>query len=360
MKPGFDKSDLSFRAAIRRSLVAATKGGVAEVWRVLNSIDAFSFALPLDSGGLDLGEPAIIHVVEELGRLACSTPFMEFVDSLMCAADQGTRRELALLLQHDEPVGVVDLEAASSCPTNGDRHPVCRLNGFAMHQRCPVAARVLVRHHTKQGTSLHIASSGMTGFEVAAVHDAWGSGYGHVTLENAELARIGVFRNSAERSARVQIRQAGYLVGLSAGALEHAAAHANARHLFGRPLVDQQSVAFRLASLAARISAARLLVHRAASEPPGEELERLALQSLLLASVVARDTGQVTMQLHGSGGLLSTSQASRFYMMISIERNRMESALELSHRVGKLYLGQVQTPRDSRPEPDCELLGAVQ
>jgi acyl-CoA dehydrogenase len=52
--------------------------------------------------------------------------------------------------------------------------------------------------------------------------------------------------------------------GLARACLELATSYANQRQQFGRPIIDHQAVAFRLADMATRIEASRLLVWRAA------------------------------------------------------------------------------------------------
>jgi acyl-CoA dehydrogenase len=52
--------------------------------------------------------------------------------------------------------------------------------------------------------------------------------------------------------------------GLARAALEYAVEYAKTREQFGRPIVEHQAVAFRLADMALRVDASRLLVWRAA------------------------------------------------------------------------------------------------
>jgi butyryl-CoA dehydrogenase len=51
----------------------------------------------------------------------------------------------------------------------------------------------------------------------------------------------------------------------AAGALEDVLAYVQERHQFGKPLIDFQAVQLKLAEMQIRVDAARLLIHRAAS-----------------------------------------------------------------------------------------------
>ncbi len=52
-------------------------------------------------------------------------------------------------------------------------------------------------------------------------------------------------------------------LGLAAGALEDALAYVQERHQFGKPIVDFQAVQLKLAEMAMKVEASRLLIHRA-------------------------------------------------------------------------------------------------
>ena len=53
-------------------------------------------------------------------------------------------------------------------------------------------------------------------------------------------------------------------IGIARAALEYATEYAREREAFGKPIGQHQAVGFRLADMATRIDAARLLTHRAA------------------------------------------------------------------------------------------------
>ncbi len=60
-------------------------------------------------------------------------------------------------------------------------------------------------------------------------------------------------------------------IGIARAAYEHALEYAQQRETFGRPIIDNQSIAFTLADMRTEIDAARLLVWRAAWMGRGEE-----------------------------------------------------------------------------------------
>ena len=123
-----------------------------------------------------------------------------------------------------------------------------------------------------------------------------GQGY-RIALSNLEGGRIGIAAQS---------------VGMAKAAYEHALAYAQERTAFGKTLVEQQAVAFKLADMATQIDAARLLVHRAAALRDAE-LPCLTEASMakLFASEMAERVCSDAIQIHGGYGYLQDFPVER-------------------------------------------------
>lgn len=92
-------------------------------------------------------------------------------------------------------------------------------------------------------------------------------------------------------------------LGQASGALEDVLAYVQEREQFGKPIVDFQAVQLRLAEMQMRVEAARLLIHRAASNA------ELGLPSILdsstakcFANEIAREVTGAALQLMGGYG----------------------------------------------------------
>jgi acyl-CoA dehydrogenase len=95
-----------------------------------------------------------------------------------------------------------------------------------------------------------------------------------------------------------------FAIGMARRALELAVSHARERHTFGKPLSEHQAVAHRLADIAARVEAARLLVHQAAAtHDAGVQDRALAAMAKLVATEVAQEAVDAAIQFHGASGL---------------------------------------------------------
>jgi acyl-CoA dehydrogenase len=91
--------------------------------------------------------------------------------------------------------------------------------------------------------------------------------------------------------------------GLARAALEYAVDYARTREQFGKPIGEHQAVAFRLADMATRVDAARLLVWRAARRlDSGEEVSKEAAMAKVFASETAMWCTWAAVQTLGGWG----------------------------------------------------------
>ncbi|ANB36331.1 acyl-CoA dehydrogenase (plasmid) [Rhodovulum sulfidophilum] len=132
---------------------------------------------------------------------------------------------------------------------------------------------------------------------------AEGEGY-RIALSNLEGGRIGI---------------AAQAVGMARAAHEAALAYARERIAFGRPIVEHQAVAFKLADMATRIDAARLLVLRAAElRETGKPCLTEASMAKLFASEMAEEVCSAAIQIHGGYGYLADYPVERIYRDVRV------------------------------------------
>jgi acyl-CoA dehydrogenase len=106
--------------------------------------------------------------------------------------------------------------------------------------------------------------------------------------------------------------------GMAARALAEALAHARTRKQFGKPLGEFQLVQQKLARMATELTAARLLVFRAAHAADGGA-ERVTLESAmakLYATEAAQRIVDDAVQVLGGAGVLASSAVDRLYRSV--------------------------------------------
>ena len=103
-------------------------------------------------------------------------------------------------------------------------------------------------------------------------------------------------------------------VGLAQAAFEAAVQYSRARHTFGQPLSQHQSIQNMIADMATEIEAARLLVYEAAwIKQQGKPFTQAAAMAKLFASQVSERVCYNALQIHGGYGYSSEFPLERIY-----------------------------------------------
>ncbi len=124
-------------------------------------------------------------------------------------------------------------------------------------------------------------------------------------------------------------------VGLAQAAFEAALRYSRERSTFGKPICQHQAIQLKLADMATRITAARLLTYSAA-EHAGQHHE-LAAMAKIYSSETAYDVTLETMRIHGGYGYTTEFPVERYYrdaprLMLALGGNDTER-LELARRL---------------------------
>lgn len=102
-------------------------------------------------------------------------------------------------------------------------------------------------------------------------------------------------------------------VGIAQGALDAAVRYAKERHQFGKPLMAQQGIAFKLADMATSVEAARLLTYQAAwLESQGLPYAKESAMSKLFAGDTAMKVTTEAVQVFGGYGYTKDYPVERF------------------------------------------------
>jgi butyryl-CoA dehydrogenase len=128
----------------------------------------------------------------------------------------------------------------------------------------------------------------------------------------AGLGRGLHFVLSALELGRVNIAARG--VGVARAAFEAAIRYAQQRETFGVPIAKHQAIQFKLADMATRLEAARLLTHNAARKlDAGERADVEAGMAKLFASEAAFENATEAMRIHGGYGYTTEFPVERYY-----------------------------------------------
>jgi butyryl-CoA dehydrogenase len=132
---------------------------------------------------------------------------------------------------------------------------------------------------------------------------AEGEGY-KIALANLEGGRIGI---------------AAQALGMARAAYEAALGYAREREAFGKPIIEHQAVAFRLADMATQLAAARgLVLDAAARRDEGLPCIKEAAMAKLFASEIAERVASDAIQIHGGYGYLADFPVERIYRDVRV------------------------------------------
>jgi short/branched chain acyl-CoA dehydrogenase len=103
-------------------------------------------------------------------------------------------------------------------------------------------------------------------------------------------------------------------VSLAAAVLEQAFDYSKQRIQFGRPIIGNQAIQFKLADMATDLESVRWLTYRAAAlRDAGKPFRKEAAMAKLKASAVANRVVSEALQIHGGYGYMLDSPVARFY-----------------------------------------------
>ena len=108
-------------------------------------------------------------------------------------------------------------------------------------------------------------------------------------------------------------------VGLAQGAFDCSRAYAASRKQFGQPIASFQAIQWKLADMATRIEAARLLTYRAAFLKDLQQRTTLeSAMAKLYASEVAVRAAEDAVQIHGGYGFVKDYPAEKFFRDVKL------------------------------------------
>ena len=197
------------------------------------------------------------------------------------------------------------------------------------HADVAVVFAVTDRTAGKKGISAFIVDTDAPGYIVARIEEKLGqraSDTAQIVFENCRVPTANLLGREGEgyrialanlEAGRIGI--AAQSVGMARSAFEAALAYAGERRSFGKPLVEHQAIAFRLADMATEIEVARQMVWHAASlRDASEPCLKEASMAKLFASEMAERVCSAAIQIHGGYGYVADFPVERIYRDVRV------------------------------------------
>ena len=305
----------------------------------------FGITVPEEYGGLGLDYTTFAAIFEELskGLMSLSGAIGTHHILTYVLTHYGTEEQKQRLLPDlaagrkrgglalTEPSGGTDVaNLQTTASRNGEEYVINGTKMFITNGRYGDAFCLLARTDEQaepryRGLSCFVVEKGGPGFQVGRdldklgyrgldtselifdnhpvpaenlVGDEEGRGFGQV-MSGLETGRINV-------AARA--------VGVAQAAFNAAIRYAQQRETFGKPISEHQVIQTKLADMATKIQAARLLVYDAAAKKDsGERVDLESGMAKLFASEVCGEVTMEAMRIHGGYGFIKESPVERYY-----------------------------------------------
>lgn len=309
--------------------------------RKMGDLGFLSMMVSPKYGGGGMDTLSYVIAMEEISKVdASASVIMSVNNSLVCWGLQayGTdaqKEKYLTQLASGKMVGAFCLsepeagsDATSQHTTAEDMGDYYLLNGTknwitngSSSEICLVMAQT---HPDKghKGINALIVEKGATGFTIGRKEDKMGIRASDThTLMFSDVRvpkenRIGEdgfgfkFAMTVLNGGRIGI--AAQALGIAAGAFELSLKYAQERKTFGKPISDHQAIQFKLAEMATKIEAARLLVYKAARlKDQGKDYVKAAAMAKLYASDVAMWVTTEAVQVHGGYGYVKEFHVER-------------------------------------------------
>ncbi|SVA58111.1 uncharacterized protein METZ01_LOCUS110965, partial [marine metagenome] len=111
-----------------------------------------------------------------------------------------------------------------------------------------------------------------------------------------------------------RINVAARAVGVAQAAFDAAMAYSQQRETFGRPIFEHQAIQFKLAEMATKLQAARLMTYDAARRADaGQRVDMEAGMAKLFASEAAFEIASDALRIHGGNGYTTEFPVERYF-----------------------------------------------
>lgn len=312
-----------------------------DVYKAMAELGLFGLTLPVEAGGssADIVTYALVH--EELARVsgtaanlqAASEPAIMLNDHAPAALrerylDGVLDGSIVPAFALTEPAAGSDARGLrASAIRKGDRYIVNgakQFTTFAAVADFIVVLAITDPSKDRGNVSAILVETSTPGVQVAKAEDlvgVRGTATASVHFDNCAVP-IGNLIGKEGEGLRLGLNQinkgriavAAMAVGLAQGAYDLAIAYAHERVQFGKPIFEFQAVQFKLAQMATRIDAARLLYLTAAQlEDRGTGSNRLASEAKLFASETAAWVTEEALQVFGGYGYTRTNAVERYW-----------------------------------------------
>ena len=313
-----------------------------EVFTKLGALGLMGVCWPVEYGGAAMSTLDWAIVMEELARVDAGVALSLAAHHRLCsghihlAGSEAQKQRYLVPLAKGEKIGCWGLTENSAgsdaggtkttAVRDGDHYVLRGSKTFITNGRVADIAVVMAvtdKSRGKKGISAFIVERGTAGFRSGKKEDKMGvrcSDTSELVLEECRvpvsnlLGQEGMgFIDTLRILDRGRIGIAAFSLGIAQASLEASMRYAKERKQFGHAIADFQAIQFKIAEMATKVHASRLLVHQAATlRDEGREHTTESSMAKLFAGESAVEVAMEAIQIHGGYGYIKEYKVERY------------------------------------------------
>ncbi len=309
----------------------------------LGELGLMGVLVPHEYGGSGFGYHEYITAIVELSRVDPSVGLSMAAHNSLCTghimqfANEAQKKKYLPKLASGEWIGAWGLTEPNTGSDAGNMRTVAEKDGneyvingaknFITNGKSGDVAVVIARTGERgdsHGMTAFIIEKGTPGFSPGRKENKLGmrgSETAELIFDNCRVPEENILGNVGDgfiQSLKVldggRISIAALSLGIAIGAYEASVQYAKERQQFNQPIAKFQGISFKLADMATKIEAARLLTHQAGElKNKGEKVTKASAMAKYYASEVAVENANEAVQIFGGYGFTKDYPVEKFY-----------------------------------------------
>lgn len=314
-----------------------------DLFKKLGGLGLMGVLVPQEYGGSGFGYHEYVTAISELSRIDGSIGLSMAAHNSLCTGhilqfgSEEQKQKYLPKLATAEWIGAWGLTEPNTGSDAGNMRTVAEEDGdyfvingaknFITHGKSGNVAVVIVRTGEvgdSHGMTAFIIEKGTEGFSAGRKENKLGMRASETTeliFDNCRVHKDNIIGEVGEgfiQAMKVldggRISIAALSLGIAQGALDVALQYSKERHQFNQPISKFQGIAFKLADMATKVEAAKLLTHQAADlKNKGRSVNKESAMAKYYASEVAVENSTDAVQIFGGYGYTKDYPAEKFY-----------------------------------------------
>ena len=313
------------------------------LFKKMGALGLMGVLVPEEYGGAGFGYPEYVTVISEISKIDGSIGLSVAAHNSLCTGhilqfgNAEQKQKYLPKLATAEWIGAWGLTEPNTgsdagnmrtvAVKDGDYYVINGAKNFITHGKSGNVAVVIVRTGEvgdSHGMTAFIIEKGTPGFTSGKKENKLGmraSETAELIFSDCRVHKSQVIGKEGEgfiQSLKVldggRISIAALSLGIAQGAFEAALHYSKERHQFNKPISSFQGISFKLADMATKIEAAKLLTFRAADlKNKGKSVNIESAMAKLYASEIAVEVANDGLQIFGGYGYIKDFPAEKYY-----------------------------------------------